>query len=121
MKILSTWLVLCGSMWLAESLLFDLDVKLDSSLAKGGTLSKNTGSYLYDSFRTDVVGPAFNSLLRELRSNRKKLCNHRRSLVFVDRCIGRDPLGGVDEGQEEDRCQGRCSSPSLMYRISVMS
>ena len=52
MKVFSTWMIMCGTMWLAESFIFDLDLKLDSALQKGGTLSRNTGSYLYDSFRT---------------------------------------------------------------------
>ena len=71
MRIFSIWLVLKGSVWLSESFLFDMDVKLDSSLQRGGVLSKNTGSYLYDSFRTQVVRPAFNAIVRDLHSNRK--------------------------------------------------
>ena len=71
MKVLSTWVLLCGAMWLAESFVFDLDLKLDSALQKGGTLSRNTGSYLYDSFRTEIVAPAFNAVVKELRANRR--------------------------------------------------
>ena len=71
MKVLSTWMIMCGTMWLAESFIFDLDLKLDSALQKGGTLSRNTGSYLYDSFRTEIVAPAFNAVVKELRANRR--------------------------------------------------
>ena len=71
MRVLSTWLVMCGFIWLAESFIFDLDIKLDSALQKGGTLSRNTGSYLYDSFRTEIVAPAFNAVVKELRANRR--------------------------------------------------
>ena len=71
MKVFSTWVVLCGAVWLAESFIFDLDLKLDSALEKGGTLSRNTGSYLYDSFRTEIVAPAFNAVVKELRANRR--------------------------------------------------
>ena len=71
MKVFSTWLVMCGVIWLAESFIFDLDIKLDSALQKGGTLSRNTGSYLYDSFRTEIVAPAFNAVVKELRANRR--------------------------------------------------
>ena len=71
MRVLSTWLVMCGVIWLAESFIFDLDIKLDSALQKGGTLSRNTGSYLYDSFRTEIVAPAFNAVVKELRANRR--------------------------------------------------
>ena len=71
MKVLSTWLVMCGVIWMAESFIFDLDIKLDSALQKGGTLSRNTGSYLYDSFRTEIVAPAFNAVVKELRANRR--------------------------------------------------
>ena len=71
MRVLSTWVLLCGAMWLAESFVFDIDIKLDSALQKGGTLSRNTGSYLYDSFRTEIVAPAFNAVVRELRANRR--------------------------------------------------
>ena len=62
---------MCGTMWLAESFIFDLDLKLDSALQKGGTLSRNTGSYLYDSFRTEIVAQAFNAVVKELRANRR--------------------------------------------------
>ena len=71
MKVFSTWMILCGTMWLAESFIFNLDLKLDSALQKGGTLSRNTGSYLYDSFRTEIVAPAFNAVVKELRANRR--------------------------------------------------
>ena len=71
MRVLSTWVLLCGAMWLAESFVFDIDIKLDSALQKGGTLSRNTGSYLYDSFRTEIVAPAFNAVVKELRANRR--------------------------------------------------
>ena len=71
MKVLSKWLVMCGVIWMAESFIFDLDLKLDSALQKGGTLSRNTGSYLYDSFRTEIVAPAFNAVVKELRANRR--------------------------------------------------
>ena len=71
MKVFSTWIILCGAVWLAESFIFDLDLKLDSALQKGGTLSRNTGSYLYDSFHTEIVAPAFNAVVKELRANRR--------------------------------------------------
>ena len=71
MKVFRTWVVLCGAVWLAESFIFDLDLKLDSALQKGGTLSRNTCSYLYDSFRTEIVVPAFNVVVKELRANQR--------------------------------------------------
>ena len=37
-----------------RAFVFDMDVKLDSALQPGGALSRNKGSYLYDSFRTEV-------------------------------------------------------------------
>jgi hypothetical protein len=38
-----------------ECFVFGLDLKLDSALQKGGALSRNTGSYLYDSFRYQII------------------------------------------------------------------
>ena len=72
MKVLKIWVILWGSILsVAESFLFDLDLAIDSSLHPGGSLSKNKGSYLMDSFRTDVIGPAINSMVKELKSNRR--------------------------------------------------
>ena len=52
-----------------QCFVFDMDLKLDSALQKGGALSRNTGSYLYNSFRTEVLTPAFAAVLKELKSN----------------------------------------------------
>ena len=45
-------LVLILGIAAGEGFLFDLDLSLDSALQRGGTLSKNTGDYLYNSFRS---------------------------------------------------------------------
>ena len=55
----------------SQAFIFDLDLKLDSALKKGGALSRNTGAYLFDSFRTEVLTPAFASVIDELKANHK--------------------------------------------------
>lgn len=71
MQVLQFWIILTVGTSLVKSFIFDMDVKLDSALQKGGALSRNTGSYLFDSFRTEVLTPAFASVLRELKNNHK--------------------------------------------------
>ena len=55
----------------SQAFIFDLDLKLDSALKKGGALSRNTGAYLFDSFRTEVLTSAFASVIDELKANHK--------------------------------------------------
>jgi hypothetical protein len=71
MQVLQFWIILSVGASLVKAFIFDMDVKLDSALQKGGALSRNTGSYLFDSFRTEVLTPAFASVLRELKKNHK--------------------------------------------------
>ena len=71
MQVLQFWIILTVGVSLVKAFIFDMDVKLDSALQKGGALSRNTGSYLFDSFRTEVLTPAFASVLRELKNNHK--------------------------------------------------
>ena len=71
MQVLQFWIILTVGTSLVKAFIFDTDVKLDSALQKGGALSRNTGSYLFDSFRTEVLTPAFASVLRELKNNHK--------------------------------------------------
>ena len=71
MQVLEFWIILTVGVSLVKAFIFDMDVKLDSALQKGGALSRNTGSYLFDSFRTEVLTPAFASVLRELKKNHK--------------------------------------------------
>ena len=66
-----TILVLLIGIAIGESFLFDIDLSYDSALKKGGALAKNTGSYLYDSFRTEVLTPAFSSIHEALRRNHR--------------------------------------------------
>ena len=69
MQVLQFWIILTVGVSLVKAFIFDMDVKLDSELQKGGALSRNTGSYLFDLFRTEVLTPAFASVLRELKNN----------------------------------------------------
>ena len=64
-----TILVLLLAIAVGESFLFDIDLSYDSALKKGGALSKNTGSYLYDSFPTEILTPAFSAIHEALRRN----------------------------------------------------
>ena len=66
-----TILVLLIGIAIGESFLFDIDLSYDSALKKGGALAKNTGRYLYDSFRTEVLTPAFSSIHEALRRNHR--------------------------------------------------
>ena len=64
-------LVLSSILGLNRAFIFDMEVKLDSALQPGGALSRNKGAYLYDSFRTEVLTPAFQAILAELKSNHR--------------------------------------------------
>ena len=48
-----------------------MDLKLDSALQQRGALSRNTGSFLYDSFRTEVLTPSFAAVVKELKINHR--------------------------------------------------
>ena len=54
-----------------HTFLFDLDLNLHSSLTKGGPLNQQSGLYLKDSFRRLVLTPAFDNIVKELKSNKK--------------------------------------------------
>ena len=71
MQVLQFWIILTVGTSVTKDFEFDMNLKLDSSLQKGGALSRNTGSYLFDSFRTEVLTPAFAAILKELKNNHK--------------------------------------------------
>ena len=71
MQVLQFWIILTVGTSLTKAFIFDMDLKLDSALQKGGALSRNTGSYLFDSFRTEVLTPAFAAVLKELKNNHR--------------------------------------------------
>ena len=48
-----------------------MDLNLHAGLEKGNTIPIGTGGYLRDSFRRQVLVPAFRSVQEELKSNRK--------------------------------------------------
>ena len=61
---------------LAGSCLFwsvDLGLQLDSALQRDGSLpaSRNTGGYLKDSFRTEILTPAFGTVVKAIEKNRQ--------------------------------------------------
>ena len=64
-------LVIMSTPLTSQDFIFDLDLKLDSALKKCGALSRSTGAYLFDSFRTEVLTPAFASVIEELKANHK--------------------------------------------------
>ena len=49
----------------------DLGLQLDSALQRDGGLpvSRNTGGYLRDSFRTEILTPAFSTLVKAIEKN----------------------------------------------------
>ena len=49
----------------------DLGLQLDSALQRDGDLpvSRNTGGYLKDSFRTEILTPAFSTLVKAIEKN----------------------------------------------------
>ena len=49
----------------------DLGLQLDSALRRDGGLpvSRNTGGYLRDSFRTEILTPAFSTLVKAIEKN----------------------------------------------------
>ena len=56
-----------------EGYFWDLDIGIHAGLQRGNGLSKQTGSYLQDSFRTNVIAPTIlqivDSLKKEHREN----------------------------------------------------
>ena len=65
-NILIIFLVQNTSAWL-----FDLDLNLNSALCPGGAYTANKGSYLQDSFRSDVLAPTMMGIEKELKANRR--------------------------------------------------
>ena len=51
--------------------LFDLDLNLNSALLPSGAYTQNKGSYLQDSFRSDVLAPTMMGIEKELKANRR--------------------------------------------------
>ena len=49
----------------------DLGLQLDSALQRDGDLpvSRNTGGYLRDSFRTEILTPAFSTVVKAIEKN----------------------------------------------------
>ena len=47
---------------------YKLDLLMHLSLRKGGLLPPQSGEYLMDSFRTDILIPAFGAVEEQLRS-----------------------------------------------------
>ena len=83
--ILIVFLVQNISAWL-----FDLDLNLNSALRPGGAYTANKGSYLQDSFRSDVLAPTMMGIEKELKANRqndfivgKKKFRHLSHLFFA--------------------------------------
>ena len=74
-------LILLLRIGIGESFFFDINLSYDSALKKGGALTKNTGAYLFDSFRTEVLTPAFAAIHETLRRNH-------RSDVLVEFSLG---------------------------------
>ena len=83
-------LILLLGIGIGESFLFDIDLSYNSALKKGGALTKNTGAYLYDSFRTKVLTPAFSAIHETLRKNHRSdvLVEFGLGCVFVLYTIG---------------------------------
>merc|ERR1712243_192920 len=52
----------------------DLGLQLDSALQRDGSLpaSRNTGGYLKDSFRTEILTPAFSTVVKAIEKNRQE-------------------------------------------------
>ena len=52
----------------------DLGLQLDSALQRDGSLpaSRNTGGYLKDSFRTEILTPAFGTVVKAIEKNRQE-------------------------------------------------
>ena len=54
-----------------SALFFVLDLNLNRALRPGGAYTANKGSYLQDSFRSDVLAPTMMGIEKELKSNRR--------------------------------------------------
>ena len=70
-KMMTKYLSFCLFDGLTNGFLFDMDLNLHVGLEKGNTIPIGTGGYLRDSFRKQVLVPAFQSVEEELKSNRK--------------------------------------------------
>ena len=66
-------LIILSIFWVQDTYgwLFNLDLHLNSALRPGGAYTANKGSYLQDSFRTEVLTPTMMDIEKELKANRR--------------------------------------------------
>ena len=57
---------------LGQSYFWDLELDLHGSLKRGNQLPVQTGGYLKDSFRSSVLIPTFQEIIRSLKEQRKE-------------------------------------------------
>ena len=69
--VMTKCLLCCLLVGLPNAFLFDMDLNLHAGLDKGNTIPVGSGSYLRDSFRKQVLVPAFRAVEEELKSNRR--------------------------------------------------
>ena len=64
---------LLSGICLARAFWLDLDLELDTALTrgKGFAYSRNTGEYLRDSFRKEVLSPSFDKIVRAIKAIQK--------------------------------------------------
>ena len=72
MKI-KTFFIILSIFWVQDTYgwLFNLDLHLNSALKPGGAYTANKGSYLQDSFRSEVLTPTMMDIEKELKANRR--------------------------------------------------
>ena len=60
---------LLSGVWVAQAFWLDLDLELDTALTRGKGLaySRNTGEYLRDSFRKEILTPSLDKIVKAIK------------------------------------------------------
>ena len=64
-----TLVLLLSGVWVAQAFWIDLDLELDTALTRGKGLaySRNTGEYLRDSFRKEILNPSLEKIVKAIK------------------------------------------------------
>ena len=84
-----TLVFLLSGVCLAQGFWLDLDLELDTALTRGKefTYSRNTGEYLRDSFRKEVLNPSLDKIVRAIKAIQKNDQRNEAALMAVSSII----------------------------------
>ena len=69
---MKTLLILLVCVSIGESYFFDLEFDLHGGLREGNQLPLQTGGYLKDRFRTTIIGPVIQQIVKRLKEQRRE-------------------------------------------------